>query len=77
MNTHQTNYRDFVPVLQFVFKYGITIDQIGTDMWKIRTTNTSAGNSVDNLDLTRTYPSFDLAVQAIVNTASGRTSAAA
>lgn len=75
--TTANNVREFIPVLQFVFKHGITVEQVSTDMWKIRTANTAASGTIPGLDTSRTYPSFELAVQALVNSIDKRSSAAA
>jgi hypothetical protein len=77
MTTSTSNVREITPILQFIFRHGITIEQAGTDMWRIKTANASSSGNISGLDFTRTYPSFDLAVQAILNVVGKSASTAA
>lgn len=70
MPDNTTNYS----LLHLIFDHGITVEQMG-DVWKIKATRGSSGAT--NLDLARTYASFDQAVDAIVNVARTYTAKAA
>ena len=47
------------------FDHGITVEPAGTDMWRIR----ARANILPGLDLTRTYTSYEQAVEALTQAA--------
>lgn len=55
------NFQDVITVLDFYGTHHITVEPSGADMWRIKTANTMSGNRIENLDISRTYPSREIA----------------
>lgn len=58
----------YVRLIRFLFTNDIRIVQTSGDTWKI---TMKGGSSTGSLDANRTYPSFDLAAEAVVGVATG------
>jgi hypothetical protein len=51
-------------VLQLWSQYGIKIDEVGADTFRIRS---EGGAALQGIDLNRNYPSWDVAAQTVMN----------
>jgi hypothetical protein len=64
INTNSTEFKQLLPVLRFWGDHGVTINEVSDNMYRVNITT-----AIDGFDTSRTYPTYDLAVLAVIQAA--------